>query len=340
MKSPLRPISLALAFALLFSIGVSPQDTAAQSVELLEWDVPWEQSRPRDPYVAPDGRVWFVGQRTHYVAVLDPATGDMKKYDLADGAGPHNLIVADDGMIWYAGNRQAHIGMLDPATGEITQYPMPNPEARDPHTLIFDSKGNIWFTVQGGNFVGRLTMADKSIDLVAVPTERARPYGIVLDENDQPWIALFGTSKLATIDPATMELTEIPLPRDDARPRRIGVTPDQNIWYVDYADGNLGMYDPDTKAFEEWPMPGGDGSRPYAMATDADGKVWFVETGLEPNRFVGFDPSTETFFSINEVESGGGTIRHMFFNERDNTIWFGADTNTIGRARLLPQADS
>ncbi len=29
---------------------------------LQEWAVPYADSRPRDPMVAPDGRVWFVGQ--------------------------------------------------------------------------------------------------------------------------------------------------------------------------------------------------------------------------------------------------------------------------------------
>ncbi len=328
-----------LAFALLFVIG--PVDEAnAQSVELQEWDVPWEQSRPRDPYVAPDGRIWFVGQRSHYAAVLDPATGEMKKYELPDGAGPHNLIVDDEGIVWYAGNRQAHIGRLDPATGEITQYPMPDPAARDPHTLIFDSKGDIWFTVQGGNFVGKMTMADKSIELIAVPEDDARPYGIVIDEDDRPWIALFGTDKLATVNPESMKLSIIPLPRTDARPRRIGLTPDQKIWYVDYAGGMLGRYDPDDKRFAEWPMPGGVTSRPYGMATDDDGHVWFVETGMQPNRFVGFDPPTQRFFSISEVESGGGTIRHMYYDAPNDMIWFGADANTVGRARILPQTGS
>ena len=33
---------------------------AAQQVVIEEWEVPWEGSRPRDPYVAPDGGVWFV----------------------------------------------------------------------------------------------------------------------------------------------------------------------------------------------------------------------------------------------------------------------------------------
>ena len=42
--------------------------------------------------------------------------------------------------------------------------------------------------------------------------------------------------------------------------------------------------------------PGGASSRPYAMAADSAGRIWLVETGPQPNRFVGFDPSTGSFF--------------------------------------------
>ena len=122
---------------------------------LEEWEVPWVESRPRDPYVAPDGRVWFVGQRSHYAAVLDPATGEFKKYDLPEGAGPHTVVVGTDGMVWYTGNRVGNIGRIDPATGEIEIFPMPDERARDPHTFAFDAAGDLWFTVQGGNFVGK-----------------------------------------------------------------------------------------------------------------------------------------------------------------------------------------
>jgi virginiamycin B lyase len=70
------------------------------------------------------------------------------------------------------------------------------------------------------------------------------------------------------------------------------------------------------------------------MAVDDKDHLWFVESGLDPNRFVGFDPATEEFFSTTPIESGGGTVRHMHFHAPSRTIWFGADTNTIGRARI------
>ena len=70
------------------------------------------------------------------------------------------------------------------------------------------------------------------------------------------------------------------------------------------------------------------------MAIDDKDRLWFVESGPNPNKFVGFDPETEEFFSITDIGSGGGTVRHMVFYEPTRTVWFGTDTNTIGRARI------
>lgn len=303
------------------------------TVSIQEWHVPWERTRPRDPYVGPDGKIWFVGQAGHYVANLDPRTGEFRRYELDDGTGPHNLIVDALNQIWYAGNRAAHIGKLDPATGEITKFPMPRPDAVDPHTLIFDRAGDIWFTLQGSNMIGKFETRSGKVDLIEVPTQRSRPYGIVLDSKGRVWANLLGTNKLAIIDPATLQLREITLPREDARTRRIAVTSDDMVWYVDYAQGHVGRYDPATNSFKEWVTPGGTGSRPYAMAADDNDRIWFVEGG-SPNRMIGFDPKTERFFSITPIPSGGGTVRHMVYHAPTREIWFGADTNTIGRARI------
>ena len=307
---------------------------AAEAIEITEWAVPWENTRPRDPYVDHQGRVWFVGQVGNYIAYLDPRTGDFKRYELDEGTGPHNLIVDSDGFVWYAGNRAAHIGRLDPDTGDITKHMMPHPDARDPHTLVFDHNGDIWFTVQGGNFVGKLGTRTGAVELIAVPTEQARPYGIVVDSDNRAWFCELGANKLATVDPETLELEEVELPRRDARPRRLETTRGGQVWYVDYAGGHLGRFDPSTGAMDEWPVPGGASARPYGMAADDAGRLWFVETGVMPNRLVGFDPASEEFFSMTDIASGGRTVRHMYYHPPTREIWFGTDTNTIARARV------
>jgi virginiamycin B lyase len=330
--------TLLLLLAAVVAGTVSAADIAAPKSQpqpsIEEWPVPWEESRPRDPYPGADGKVWFVGQRGHYVASLDPGTGEFRRIDLEPGTGPHNLIVADDGTIYYAGNLAAHIGRIDPESGDIHKIPMPDPEARDPHTLVFDEAGDIYFSVQGGNFLGKLDVDTEQVDLVAVPTPNARPYGIIVAPSGTVWATEFGANKLAKLNPGTLALSEIVLPREAARPRRLHATTDGRIWYVDYAKGILGFLHPETGLFKEYPTPGGGGSRPYGMAVDEANRLWFVESGLSPNRLVGFDPVTESFIEPVDIPSGGGTVRHMQYDPATDVIWFGTDTNTIGRVHL------
>lgn len=323
---------------LLLGLGIVLPACAAEPlnpVAIEEWTVPYDASRPRDPYAVSAEEIWFVGQRGNYLAHLDAESGEFARHDLGDGAGPHNLIVGADGMVWYAGNLKGYIGRYDPRTGVLEKIAMPDPAARDPHTLIFDpDQRHIWFTVQGGNFVGRLTLADRAVDLIPVPTPRARPYGIVMAPDGTVWVALFGTSKLASIDPESLALTEHPLPDAGARPRRLAATSDGQIYYVDYARGQLGHYDPASGAVEEWLMPSGKGARPYGMAVDAEDRIWFVETGVSPNSFVGFAPEEKRFFSVTHIPSGAGSVRHMDYHAPSESVWFGTDANTIGRARV------
>ena len=178
---------------LVLALGIALPAGAAEvrdPVEIDEWTVPYDSSRPRDPDVRSRTEVWFVGQQGHYLARLDPQTGEFVRRDLGDTAGPHSLVVGADGIVWYAANRKGYIGRYDPASEVIEKIAMTNPRARDPHTLIFDrDQRHIWFTVQGGNFVGRLRVAGRSVEFIAVPTARARPYGIVIAPDGVPWIA-------------------------------------------------------------------------------------------------------------------------------------------------------
>lgn len=329
----LSPVLAGLLLALLWA----SQSTAAEHVDIREWQVPWSESGPRDPFVEPSGRVWFVGQRGHYVASLNPDSGKFKRYELDPGTGPHNLIVDGDGtdaIVWYAGNLMSHIGRLDPRTGAIKKFPMPDERARDPHTLVFDADGNIWFTVQGGNFVGYLETQTGTVTLLEVPTLRARPYGIALNSVGEPWVVAFGSNKLIRVDRDSMTLEEIELPNAGSRPRRLAITSDDNVWYVDYALGRLGRYTPTDGSFAEWDMPSGGESRPYGMAIDRNDRLWLVETGVAPNRFVGFDTAAEKFVSGTDIPSGGGSIRHMYYHGPTGQIWFGTDTNNVGRAKV------
>jgi len=310
--------------------GVSAAE-AVTRVDIEEWTVPFG-GRPRDPYAAGDDEIWFVGQSGHYLGRFMPSTGKFFKRNLPDEPGPHNLIVGADGIVWYAGNRKGYIGRYDPGTDRIEKIVMPDAAAADPHTLVFDNgQRHIWFTVQGGNFVGRLNVASRNVDLIPVTTSGARPYGIKVAPDGTPWVVLLATNKLASVDPVTLALSEYVIPAAGARPRRLEVTDDGRVWYADYRRGFIGLYNPAAQTFREWSLPSAKNARPYGMASDG-ANVWVVETGVSPNQLVGFDTRAERFVSVTPIPSGGGSVRHMDYHAGTGNVWFGTDRGTIARA--------
>lgn len=331
-----------LNFVLITAVLISLHTSSASAEQLREgslatahineWQVPWEDSRPRDPWFFND-TVWFAGQAGNYIATFNPTSGEFKRYEVPKGAHPHTVIVDERGA-WYTGNLDAHIGLLDPSDGSVKQFPLPGAGPKDSHTMDFTRSGDIYFTVQSGNKLGFLDTSSGQMMLWTVPTNNARPYGLIV-EDDKPWATLFGTNKLATIEMG--RLKEITLDRTDNRPRRLDMASDGTIWYVDYNQGYIGSYDPQTGVNKDWRAPGKINSRPYGMAIDKRDDVWFVETGIQPNRLVGFDTESETFSEPLAIPSGGGTVRHMYYDEETDAIWFGTDANTLGVVRLTPQ---
>jgi virginiamycin B lyase len=68
------------------------------------------------------------------------------------------------------------------------------------------------------------------------------------------------------------------------------------------------------------------------MAVDRNDRIWIVETGLMPNRLVGFDPAIGAFLTETDIPSGAGSISHLHYHEPAGEIWFGTASNYVGRA--------
>jgi virginiamycin B lyase len=301
---------------------------AQPNFDLKEWPIE-RGGRSRDPYVAPDGKVFFAGQQGNYVGSVDPRTGAVRYYELEASTNPHTVIVDDQGFVWYAGNRNGRIGKLDPNTGEAKIFM--TGEAGDPHTMHFDGKGNIWFSSQNSSRIGRLNMTTGQVELInPLGEQRANPYGLDIDPQGRLFVSLFATDKIAMVTP-DMQFKIFPTV-EGGRIRRNHATPDGMVWYVDYQRGFVGRLDPATGQTKEWQSPGGPQSRPYAITADGDGRLWVTETG-QVKKLVGFDPKTEQFFANIPVSNN---IRHMMFHAATNTMWFGTDSNTIGRIVTKP----
>jgi virginiamycin B lyase len=339
---------MGFAAALVLAPALAPLHAAASitdavDVKFDEWMTPSKPAYPHDPAVAPDGSIWYTGQRANVVGRFDPRTQQFKEYPLpTPNSGPHGLQPDKDGNIWYTGNAAGLIGKVDPKTGKITEYKMPNPKARDPHTMAFLRDGRMVFTVQAGNFVGTLDPGapNGNIKLVEAPTANARPYGVRLDSKGVPYFDEFNSNHIGSIDPKTMIIREYPLPARGARPRRIAIGKDDTVWYGDYARGYLGHLDPRTGKVEEFKSPGGPESQPYAIDVTPDGAVWYVETGDDvKNMLVRFNPETKKFLTW-PIPSGGGTVRNMDVDKAGNLWLAESGVGKIARVTILSSKTS
>jgi virginiamycin B lyase len=329
---------LALVLAPFALVHAAPAISDNVDVKIDQWMTPSKPPYPHDPAVAPDGSIWYTGQRANVVGRFDPATQQFKEFTLpTKDSGPHGLQPDKDGNIWYTGNAAGLIGKVDPKTGKITEYKMPNPKARDPHTIAFLRDGRIFFTVQAGNFIGTLDpkAPDGAIKLVESPTANSRPYGVRLDSKGVPYFDEFNSNKIGSADPKTLIIREFPLPNKGARPRRIAIGKDDTVWYGDYARGYLGHLDPKTGKVEEFASPGGPDSKPYAIDVTADGAVWYVETGDDAkNMLVRFNPETKKFKTW-PIPGGGGTVRNMDI-DKNGDLWLAeSGVGKISRVKIL-----
>jgi len=326
-------------------------------VSIKEWKVPTAGNvhdgrggNVHDVSVAPDGSIWYAGQRAKVVGRFDPKTETFKEYTV-DG-NPNDLVVnKKDGSIMYASRRPHHIGKIDPKTGKISDYQMPSRNVRNsetgqssteqpfgPHTPAFDQKGNVWFTVgprmEGStNMLGMLNPATGEFKYgnSEIPASKGNSYGIVVNSKGVPFFTIYRTNKLGSIDPVTLRIQEYEMPNPEASARRLAITPDDVIWYADSDRGYLGRLDPKTGEFKEWPTPSGPKSHPYGITTVGD-IVWYSETAA-PNTVVRFDPKTEKFQSW-ALPSGGGVVRNMTADPQGN-LWLAlSGINAIGKVEI------
>src|SRR5258705_12502864 len=176
-----RTFSLVAALlAIITVVDAAPAITDNVDVTIDQWMTPSKPAYPHDPAVAPDGSIWYTGQRANVIGRFDPKTQEFKEHTLPTAnSGPHGLQADKAGNIWDTGNAAGLIGKVDPTTGKITEYKMPNAQARDPQPIATLPHGRLFFTVQAGNFIGTLDpkAPTGNIKLADAPAANSRADG-------------------------------------------------------------------------------------------------------------------------------------------------------------------
>jgi len=273
-------------------------------------------SGPHDVTPAPDGTIWFTGQRIGKLGRLEPRDGSFKLVDLGKGAAPHGVVIGPDGAPWVTEGGQNAIARVDPGDHQVRLFRLPEKNAyANLNTAVFDNSGIYWFTGNSGIY-GRLD--PKSGDMTVFRAPRgAGPYGITVTPKGDVWYASLSGNYIARIDPATGNASVVEPPTSNQGARRVWSDSNSRIWVSEWNSGNVSMHDPADGSWKAWKLPG-ESPRAYAVYVDDKDKVWL--TDFSANAIVRFDPLTEKF-NVFASDRPGANVRQM--DGRPGEAWGG-----------------
>jgi virginiamycin B lyase len=304
-----------LALAALLLVLASP----AAAAEVKYFDMP-KGDHPHDVAPAPDGTVWYTGQRAGVLGRLDPKTGQVDRIRLGQGSSPHGVIIGRDGAAWVTDSGLNAIVRVDPATREVKTWKLPKERAdANLNTLASDGKGRVWFTGQSGIY-GRLDPKTGAMDVWDAPKGRG-PYGITGTPDGAIYYVSLAGSFLAKPDLETGETAVIEPKTAGAGTRRVWSDSKGRLWVSEWNAGNLSVYDPAGQGWTVYRLPG-EAPHAYAVYVDSKDKVWV--TDFAANAILQFDPETKMFESF-PSDKEGAAVRQL--NGRPGEVW-GAESGT------------
>jgi virginiamycin B lyase len=175
----------------------------------------------------------------------------------------------------------------------ITEYDLPRKEAQ-PHDVIVDQDGQVWYSDFANQFAGVLdpkTGVAKDIPIPVLKPEQPKGNLDIEFEPGQAnlWVSLMYQAGIAKIDRKTHQVTNYPFPKDWQSPSTQAsmVSPqhsdvDGKVWTNNQEDHYSYRLDVKTGQFENMGQskdPSGKQIRAYGMPTDQQNNLYLLEFG-------------------------------------------------------------
>jgi len=293
---------------------------------------------------------------------LPSVKGTVQEWNVPTPKFARDPAPAPDGSMYIAvmqGNKIAH---FDPVTKKFREWDLP--DGAQPHGLIVDKQGQVFYTGNGNGTIGKLDPATGKVIEYKAPSggsphtliqgpdgiiwftvqngrigkldpatgtiteykTRGGPYGLALSKDGAVWFCQLGGDRFARLDPKTGQITEIDM---KGGPRRVAASPDGSIlWWAMYGSNELVKFDPIAqKVLATYKLPGGSRGGAYAVTVDGAGYPWVNE--IRENTVIRLDPATEKMQVIKLPTQNTG-IRKMIV-AADGRLWYmGSHTGKIG----------
>ena len=188
-----------------------------------------------------DGIIWHVAS--------DDTVGFTKTGFSGGGAGctlsiqggnPHSFVSLTSGpdpFLWIADLGNNAIVTFKTSTCDFSTMDLPHP-ASGPRCITLGSDGNLWFTEQSGDRIGRYNPRKIELKEFAL-APGSQPSIIAASPDGTLWFTEHGTNKIGHITHDGI-VTEYPLPTASGGPFGIVVGPDGSVWFTEEAASKIG----------------------------------------------------------------------------------------------------
>ncbi|MEA2987396.1 MAG: hypothetical protein QOG83_107 [Alphaproteobacteria bacterium] len=213
----------------------------------------------------------------------------------------------------------------------ITEYDLPRKEAQ-PHDVIVDAEGKVWYSDFGAQFAGYLDPKTGVAKEIAIPVLKAeQPKGsldIEFDSQQNVWLSLMYQAGIAKIDRKSLEVTMYPFPKEWQSPSTQAsmVSPqnshiDGKVWTNNQEDHFSYRLDIASGQFENLGQsknPAGKQIRAYGMPTDAQNNLYLLEFG---GASIGHRDAKTGLVTIYQTPTQGTKPRRGRVDAK-NHLWF------------------
>ena len=237
-------------------------------------------------------------------------------------------------------------------TNGLVEFPIPTSGGL-PWDITTGPDGNLWFTEQTGNKIGRITPAGVITEFT-IPDANALPVGIAAGSDGRLWFTEAGSGFVGAVTTAGV-FSKYPYPSYPATMTSAsGITagPDGALWFTfsvtssppNPSGPRLGRMSTTGVATDfpvptgAFPLPVGQSSR---ITSGPGGKLWFTVTSIAADNFIGFASVSGDVMSYAIPAmprlSASGAITCGIAAGPDGNLWFAEqNSNFAAIVRMTP----
>jgi streptogramin lyase len=161
-----------------------------------------------------------------------------------------------DGKVWFQDAGTYRVFRLDLKTKGIEVFaPYPNIPRPNLYDVISDARNNAYFTIFGGEEIGRIDAKTGKIQMWRTPTQRSAPRRGMMDAQGRLWFGENAGDRIGMFDPRTEQFKEWVPPTPMAWPYDVAADTRGEVWTGGEWDDRILRLNPASGEFVQYLLP-------------------------------------------------------------------------------------